>query len=538
MLEPMMPVPGTIDVVSPLPPVRSGISDYTVDLLPHLAALAPVRLVRLPGEAPAAEIAARWPLIEPAALGVAGAVPLFQMGNNQHHREVYRLAMTTPGVLTLHDFVLHHFHLGRLVAEGRLDEYQAELAADHGWEGEVAARAVRWGVFSETLQFSLPAHRSLLRRQRGILVHSRWAAERLAEEDPDLRVATVPMGIPLPPPPDATAALALRRRLGIPETAPLLGSFGFQTPMKRTGIAVRALARPELAAAHLLVVGEESPFLALDADIEAAGVTDRVHRLGFLPYAELEAAIAAADLCLNLRYPTAGETSASLLRVLALGRPCIVSDFAQFAELPDAVVIKVAAVDAGGVEEHVTEEAAALAVAVGELLAAPRRLRQMGQAARAHVARAHAPEAAAAAIVEACRAWATAPPPGDAPRSVEAPSTLTWNDLPATLEVTGTEAWQPGERRTVRIALRNDGRARWLAGERGEGGVALEIDLAGEERARPWMPLPRDLAPGEAWCLELELRRPLGPARLRIEPRVLGVGSFVAGGGPVWEREI
>ena len=32
-----------LDYVSPLPPVRSGIADYSLDLLPHLAALVDVR---------------------------------------------------------------------------------------------------------------------------------------------------------------------------------------------------------------------------------------------------------------------------------------------------------------------------------------------------------------------------------------------------------------------------------------------------------------------------------------------------------------
>ena len=69
---------------------------------------------------------------------------------------------------------------------------------------------------------------------------------------------------------------------------------------------------------------------------EELGVADRVHITGFLDFDEFAAAIAACDLCLNLRYPTAGETSAALLRTLALGRPTVVSDYAQFAELPSS----------------------------------------------------------------------------------------------------------------------------------------------------------------------------------------------------------
>ena len=43
-----------IDLVSPLPPVRSGIADYSADLVAQLAELCDLRLVRLPGQ-PVAE---------------------------------------------------------------------------------------------------------------------------------------------------------------------------------------------------------------------------------------------------------------------------------------------------------------------------------------------------------------------------------------------------------------------------------------------------------------------------------------------------
>ena len=39
-----------LDFVSPLPPVRSGIADYSADLLPHLAERCDLRLIHLPGQ--------------------------------------------------------------------------------------------------------------------------------------------------------------------------------------------------------------------------------------------------------------------------------------------------------------------------------------------------------------------------------------------------------------------------------------------------------------------------------------------------------
>ncbi|HEX5761169.1 MAG TPA: glycosyltransferase, partial [Thermoanaerobaculia bacterium] len=330
-----------LDVVSPLPPVRSGIADYTLDLLPELAARADVRLVRLPGQPVAPEVAARWRPVPAEETGADGRLPLYQMGNNHHHEGVLALALARPGVLTLHDLVLHHLLLDQTLGRGEYEPYEERLAADHGWIGHAAARGKRWGAYGEAPTFALPAHRTLLRRQRGVLVHSAWAAAVVREDDPELRVRQVPMGIPLPPPADPAAGRAVRRRFGLPEDAPVVGSIGFQTPIKRTAAALPALAAPGLEALHLLVVGEVAPQVDLLEAARRAGVADRVHVTGFVDAETFQAAIAAADLCLNLRYPTAGETSASLLRVLAAGRPAVVSDYAQFADLPATVAVRV-----------------------------------------------------------------------------------------------------------------------------------------------------------------------------------------------------
>ncbi len=45
-----------------------------------------------------------------------------------------------------------------------------------------------------------------------------------------------------------------------------------------------------------------------------------------------------------LRHPTAGETSASLLRLLGAGRPTLVTATGSFAELPPTIVTFLASI--------------------------------------------------------------------------------------------------------------------------------------------------------------------------------------------------
>ncbi|MDX1502765.1 MAG: glycosyltransferase [Thermoanaerobaculia bacterium] len=522
-----------IDLVSPLPPVRSGIADYVRDLLPHLARRCDLRLIRLPAQPVDEAIAARYELAPPAELGAEGRLPLYEMGNNRHHLGVLELAMETPGVLTLHDLVLHHLLVESTLAAGDPAGYYQRLAADHGWIGELTARARRWSELGAAALFELPANRTLLRRQRGVLVHSEWAAREVRREA-GVEVHTVPMPMPLARRVPPAEAEAFKRRHDLPEDRPLLGSFGFQTPIKRTEAVIRALARPELADAHLAIVGEVSQSLDFEGLAARVGVSDRVHVTGFLDFDEFEAAIAACALCLNLRYPTAGETSASLLRVLAVGRPVVVSEYAQFAELPSEVAVQVPLGE---------EEVAALAERVGALLAQPEELEEMAEAARRYVAEHHDPELSARLTLERALALAGLEPPGDAPAEAPPPSTVTWLDLAGRLEVTGAEGpWPVGERRGLTVRLTNDGFCRWLATTRPVTGVSIELQWRPGPHDPPseqqWVELGNDVAPGESYQFQVELRRPIGAGQLIVEPHLAGVGGFGKMGGPTWVRDV
>jgi glycosyltransferase involved in cell wall biosynthesis len=521
-----------LDYLSPLPPVRSGISDYSVDLLPHLAAHADVRVLRLPGQPIEPELEARWRPAPAELAGQGGRIPLYHMGNNRYHEGVWNLARERPGVVVLHDLVLHHFLLDRTVGRGQFEPYREGLERDHGWIGRAAALPVRWGAFGTAAQFALPANRSLLRRQRGVAVHGRWAAGVLAEDDPELAIAVVPMGIPLPPAASAGLGLRFRRAWRIPESAPLIGSFGFQTPIKRTEVAVRALARPELARVRLLIAGEPSPYANYEKLAAELGVGDRVFVTRFLPFAEMEAAIAATDLCLNLRYPTAGETSASLLRILAVGRPVVVSDYGEFGELPDEVAVRVRLGE--GEEES-------FALRLAELLSGGREtLARMGANARRHVAERHDPERAAQALVAAVTSLAGREPPGDSPPRVEPASSAFHFEGAGEIRVEGLEGWRAGGRARLGVVVRNRGRERWLPSHEVPGGVIFEVQL--REGAvdlyagRPWLALEREVAPGEERRFELELRRPLARGRLLIKPTV----ALTLGNRPFgrWDFEV
>jgi glycosyltransferase involved in cell wall biosynthesis len=128
---------------------------------------------------------------------------------------------------------------------------------------------------------------------------------------------------------------------------PVIGCFGYLTTTKRIPQLVEAFVgvRREFPEALLVLAGRPTPGFALDPLLERHGLRrDRdVMELDYVDEARLWSLMAESDICVNLRWPTMGETSGTAIRALSLGRPLVVSDIGWYAELPDDAVAKVAA---------------------------------------------------------------------------------------------------------------------------------------------------------------------------------------------------
>jgi glycosyltransferase involved in cell wall biosynthesis len=188
----------------------------------------------------------------------------------------------------------------------------------------------------------------------------------------------------------ASARVALK----LPADAFVLASYGFITPAKRLEVTLRAFARlkKEHPDALYLLVGEVSPHYDL-AGMLTPELSDGVVLVGRTELDDFLKYMVAADVAVNLRYPTAGETSGTLIRLLGLGKPVIVSNLGAFSEIPDGACAKV---DLDETEED-------LLFAYLQALAADEDLRRaMGENARRHVSP-HTPEASAQAYADVVR---------------------------------------------------------------------------------------------------------------------------------------
>jgi glycosyltransferase involved in cell wall biosynthesis/SAM-dependent methyltransferase len=307
---------------SPMPPAKSGIADYSEALVEPLRRLVELEVFSGPS-----------PEFDPARFDAA----LYQVGNNAYHAFVYETALTHPGIVVLHEANLHHLIADLTIRRGDWDAYLREAEYEGGAEALAYARRVRALETGPDYE-GVPMTRRLIERSRGIIVHSNAVRDHVLAAGYEGPVARIPHGAWVA---DADR-WAWRERLGLEEGAPLVGIFGFLKPYKRIPESLRAFRRllrlePR---ARMILAGERHPDFPVDSLIDTLGLASSARVLGFTPIGDFTGYMAACDIVLNLRYPTVGETSGSLLRALGLGRPVVVSDVGAFRDLPDDVCLK------------------------------------------------------------------------------------------------------------------------------------------------------------------------------------------------------
>lgn len=276
------------------------------------------------------------------ALETYGALPapLYHLGNNGLHASIYRRALEIPGVIVLHDAVLHHFLLGTLTRQ----QYVNEFVYNYGeWRRHLAEElwAERASSAVDLRYFEFPLIRRAVERSRAVIVHNPGAAS-IAESHGAKNVHVVPHLFESGSHPEASGAAQFRANLGIAQGATLFGIFGYLRETKRILPSLDAFrrlhaARPNTA---LLLAGDPvSPDLARLLAAEPAHPA--IYRAGHLSESDFRTASAAIDCCINLRYPAAGETSGIAVRMMGIARPVILSDGPQNADIPAMACLRV-----------------------------------------------------------------------------------------------------------------------------------------------------------------------------------------------------
>lgn len=339
--------------VSPLPPGKSGIADYSAELLPELARYYDIDVVVDQEEITDTWVAAnfmprtvQW--FREHADGYDRI--LYHFGNSSFHQHMFDLLEQHPGIVVLHDFFLSGILNYLEGAFRRPGAFRNALYQSHGYPALVDDKVNG----REAAFWKYPCNKAVLDQATGVIVHSEFSRQ-LARlwygPDSSGDWQTIPLLRAFPALGNrAEVREQARQRLGIGNDEFLICSFGLLGPTKLNDRLLNAWLESPLSRdtrCRLVFVGENDTHAygkELAAAITRANAQcgNRIKITGFAPPASYRDYLAAADVAVQLRSLSRGETSASILDCLAHGIATAINANGSAAELPEQVLVKLA----------------------------------------------------------------------------------------------------------------------------------------------------------------------------------------------------
>ncbi len=325
---------------SPFPPKKSGISDYSEMMVYGLKDYFDVSLL-IDDYKPSNEA-----LCRDFEIKIYGKDQidfdgfdnvLYNVGNcPDFHLYIYDSMLKHPGHMILHDLSIYYLTLEYY--RDRID-YYSSLYRIAGPEGFFELKMqLRRGMellhSGPEMPSKIHLNKELLFASKGVIVHSKYSRDSLSDfcgAPPILQIEMPYVKDPL----GQRTKVYLKNTHRIPDDAMVLASFGYIQDTKLNHLVCRAVKRlnNELGRCIYYVMVGAGDYVDdyLDGNIIKTGY------IGSPVYNDI---LERSNIVFGLRYPSMGETSASLIKALGRGKPCFVTDDAWFSELPDNAVIK------------------------------------------------------------------------------------------------------------------------------------------------------------------------------------------------------
>lgn len=335
--------------ISPLPPERSGVSDYSKELLPQLARYYDIELI-----VEQKQISTPWLTANFTVRDTHWLLNhrdhydrvLYHFGNSSQHGYMFDLLKAVPGIIVLHDFYLSGilYWLDRRLINPNI--FAEAIYESHGYKGLIAA--------FENYHFAIehfPCNIEVLQEASAIIVHTNFSIELTRRWYPDCYFENKMHLIPLLRAPHSTRIEKQTAcdRLGLPKQAVVICSFGLLASTKLNHRLLEAWLDSFFVhnpMAYLIFVGEVSrPEYGKELlqKIQAAHLSDRIQISGFVDESRYRDYLAASTMAVQLRGQSRGETSAALLDCLNYSIPTIINDANSMSGYPDEVVFKIPA---------------------------------------------------------------------------------------------------------------------------------------------------------------------------------------------------
>jgi glycosyltransferase involved in cell wall biosynthesis len=374
--------------VSPLPREQGGIAADDAMLLPHLSKYYDIDLVRN-GNVNDNRITQGFTILSYEQFEKTASEydrVLYHIKDTHLHDEMPQLMAKVPGIVVLHDYFLSRLFSSIQATNPKTDALTSAIEYSHGHVNLLKH------LCTEDIEESLvryPCNLAVLENSTGVITHSPYSLE-LTRKWYGNAVTNQWDVIPLAIAMDDACILKreARRQLGITEDAFVCCSFGI-TPsdLKLNSLILEGWSESQLGTTdkcQLIFVGEDRD-KAFNEQLErltAEGLVRNCSVTGYISDADYHLWLSACDLCIQLQANSRGETAATALDGMALGKHVIVNTHAALQELPDSVVTKLP-------EKPTSQE---LAHALRRAFSSPEIGEEIGQRAQAYMHENHSAE--------------------------------------------------------------------------------------------------------------------------------------------------
>ncbi|MBP0633994.1 glycosyltransferase [Cupriavidus sp. AcVe19-6a] len=328
--------------VSPLPPSRTGIADFSAQLLPALSEFYDIDVIVEDGMDVDVQFkygavrTSEFLLRNPDAYDSV----LYHFGNSSFHRYMFPLLEVVPGVVALHDFFLSGIAAEMDTQRWHPGYWSTALYAGHGYAG---VRDRHQKSDTADVVWEYPCSLDVIQKSLGLIVHSENAI-RLARQwygGDTADWVQIPLARNTAVDFDKADA---RASLGFGENDYLVCAFGLLGPTKLNHRLLQAWADSSLAhnsTCHLIFVGENQLGRYGDelvSSIHELGERPNVRITGWADTQTFHRYLAAADVGVQLRTLSRGETSATVLDCMNYAKATIVNANGSMADLDPETV--------------------------------------------------------------------------------------------------------------------------------------------------------------------------------------------------------
>lgn len=327
--------------VSPMWPMRSGISEYSKTLIDGLDSFFDITILIDNYNISKYAVNKEYKIRKYNKQDDYSKydVILYNFGNNpDYHFYMYEMLQKYEGFVILHDVSLYYLTCEYYKRNKWLFNSVYKMEGIKGIsmiKDSLLDNKVDNLLYCKELSSKMYLNREVLEKSLGVFVHSKYAANIVSKVKDSSKVFVINLVQPIL---ERKEHGKLKKLFKLNDSDFIMASFGYIAETKQNHIIceiVNQYNNYHKDKIHYVMVG--------DGTYVDKYLNSFIHKTGFVGNNEdFLDYIADCDLIMNLRWPYNGESSATLLQCMSLGKKCIITDVGSFSEIDDSAVVKVA----------------------------------------------------------------------------------------------------------------------------------------------------------------------------------------------------